>query len=432
MNDSCVAVAADSAATLRDNKIFNANKIFNLSKFNPVGIMFYQNSTISKVPVETLTKIYRKKLGNLSFDTLEEYGESFLRFLSTGSPLGNAQKSEQVIPEESKDEAIITSFIELAKKIGEEVDKEIFEDIKSGKIKIDDIFDVSTDAVNKVIKKRLEDVMKNVPPSSKTKINKTIKILNEIICDDYFLKPLSPVFRFSEITLSIISEIKNLYAHMIVSTKHLPFNYTGIIIMGFGEKDCYPTCVEYIVDGCFKKELKVERKEVRKVGPGKWSFIEVFAQKDVASTFLEGASPNMIKQITGVFENILNDATVAIADSQEDNKLTKEEIIELNKPLLKTLEDRIKKYQKSFVDPMKNAVAFLPKDEMAQMAESLVNITSLRRRVSKDTETVGGPTDVAVLSKGDGFVWIKRKHYFNLEINPCFVDKYYTDREGKK
>lgn len=34
-----------------------------------------------------------------------------------------------------------------------------------------------------------------------------------------------------------------------------------------------------------------------------------------------------------------------------------------------------------------------------------------------DAETVGGPIDVVVISKGDGLVWIKRKHYFLPELN---------------
>ena len=45
-----------------------------------------------------------------------------------------------------------------------------------------------------------------------------------------------------------------------------------------------------------------------------------------------------------------------------------------------------------------------------------------------DAETVGGPIDVAVISKGDGFVWIKRKHYFKPELNPHFIKNYF--REG--
>lgn len=49
------------------------------------------------------------------------------------------------------------------------------------------------------------------------------------------------------------------------------------------------------------------------------------------------------------------------------------------------------------------------------MAESLVNLTKFRLRVSPERETVSGPIDVALISKGDGFVWLKRKHYFQAE-----------------
>jgi len=61
------------------------------------------------------------------------------------------------------------------------------------------------------------------------------------------------------------------------------------------------------------------------------------------------------------------------------------------------------------------------------MAEALVNLTSFKRRFSFDAETVGGPVDVAVLCKGDGFVWIKRKHYFKPELNPHFLTNYFQD-----
>jgi hypothetical protein len=61
------------------------------------------------------------------------------------------------------------------------------------------------------------------------------------------------------------------------------------------------------------------------------------------------------------------------------------------------------------------------------MAESLVNLTSFKRKFSRDAETVGGPIDVAVISKADGFVWIKRKHYFAKDLNPQFLTNYYRE-----
>ena len=54
------------------------------------------------------------------------------------------------------------------------------------------------------------------------------------------------------------------------------------------------------------------------------------------------------------------------------------------------------------------------------MAESLVHLTYLKRRFTMAEESVGGPVDVAIITKGDGFIWIKRKHYFDPKLNQHF------------
>ena len=76
---------------------------------------------------------------------------------------------------------------------------------------------------------------------------------------------------------------------------------------------------------------------------------------------------------------------------------------------------------------MRRVVGSLPVDELAELAETLVSIESLKERVTTDEESVGGPIDVAVISKGDGFVWIKRKHYFDKELNPAFFSRFNAD-----
>jgi hypothetical protein len=105
----------------------------------------------------------------------------------------------------------------------------------------------------------------------------------------------------------------------------------------------------------------------------------------------------------------------------------------------------LKEYADTFICFLSESITFFPeneqkkyfgriiagyKDELAAMAESLVNLTSFKRKISLDAETVGGPIDVAVISKGDGFVWIKRKHYFKPELNPGFFANYF--RENKE
>ena len=77
--------------------------------------------------------------------------------------------------------------------------------------------------------------------------------------------------------------------------------------------------------------------------------------------------------------------------------------------------------------PIIEIVRHLPKEELAAMAEALVNLTSFKRHVTRQAETVGGPIDVAVISRGDGLIWIKRKHYFKTELNQHFLVNYYND-----
>ena len=89
-------------------------------------------------------------------------------------------------------------------------------------------------------------------------------------------------------------------------------------------------------------------------------------------------------------------------------------------------QESLRAYQRdNHISPVLSAVASLPKDELAAMAESLINLTSFKRKVTIETETVGGAIDVAVISKGDGFVWIKRKHYFRQELNHHFTANYF-------
>ena len=96
----------------------------------------------------------------------------------------------------------------------------------------------------------------------------------------------------------------------------------------------------------------------------------------------------------------------------------------LNQEILKDYWEKLKSYrEKEYIDPITTVVAMLPKHELASMAESLVSITSFKRKIGRGSETVGGPIDVAVISKGDGFVWVKRKQYFTTELNPQYISQ---------
>ena len=95
MNRLAVVLAADSATTVtdfttrgREERYFKgANKIFQLSDYNPVGLMIFDSADILRVPWETVVKSFRVHLKNKSFNNLAGYAEEFFSFLESDARL---------------------------------------------------------------------------------------------------------------------------------------------------------------------------------------------------------------------------------------------------------------------------------------------------------------------------------------------------------
>ncbi len=145
---------------------------------------------------------------------------------------------------------------------------------------------------------------------------------------------------------------------------------------------------------------------------------------------MAGIDPQLKKTVTGylsaIFEIYPNDVIKLIPNlTTQQQKEIIEKMQKAGKTLAEDFEELLNRHlMQNYSDPVMDTVEYLPIDELAAMAESLVNLTSFKRRITMVAETVGGPIDVAVISKGDGFVWINRKHYFKGDLNPQFFANY--------
>ncbi len=63
----------------------------------------------------------------------------------------------------------------------------------------------------------------------------------------------------------------------------------------------------------------------------------------------------------------------------------------------------------------------LPVQDAVDFADFLVETTKHYVRFLPGADTVGGETDIAVVTKHEGFKWVRRKHYFNATLNPAEV-----------
>jgi hypothetical protein len=165
--------------------------------------------------------------------------------------------------------------------------------------------------------------------------------------------------------------------------------------------------------------------------------IEPFAQGDMTSTLMQGIDPYLRDFVASYLSTVFARYPRLIADnvqktaglSDEQKRLLRKELARDSRRLFRDWEKSLDSYQERYyVDPVMDIVKMVPKEDLAIMAETLVNLTIFKKRVT-EVESVGGPIDVALISKGDGFIWIKRKHYFRPELNPQFFQRYHNEVE---
>lgn len=195
---------------------------------------------------------------------------------------------------------------------------------------------------------------------------------------------------------------------------------------GYGESEVLPSLQHWTIDGKFDGKARAWLKAEYDLNTNTSSaFVIPFAQSDIAFLFLEGMQLDYLAFIEQTTQRILAEKSKRLIDeyvASEEREVETARQTNDNKVIVRELMEQFKTMRKeSAIQPMLKVVSSLPKEEMAAMAEALVEITSLRRKIDSPVETVGGPVDVAVISKSDGFVWIKRKHYFSMELNHDFM-----------
>jgi len=425
MNKEAIALAADSAVTFsvgrEDRKIFpSANKIFTLSKYQPVGIMIYGSSMFMETPWETVIKVYRRVLGQKTFNTVEEYASDFLGFLSGNSDLFPESQQERYV-----EVSVWGYFYLIAGDINEELDQVRR---KKGQISENEI----KRTTSRHIKKHYDEWEKTplIPSVTKRDVAALITKYRGII--DKVKKDI-----FQNITKTASQQLTKIAGNLLMKflASVLSPQLSGIVIAGFGVKDIFPALQSFSVEGIANGILKHKENSSLRITTQTPAVIVPFAQKEMVVAFMEGVEPNYRQVMDGYLSRLfeqypeeLVDSIEVIDDAKKEN--LKKKLKKISKGILKKYQQALENYRsENYINPVITVVGSLPKDELAEMAESLVNLTKFKRKVSMQEETVGGPIDVAVISKGDGFIWIKRKHYFEAGLNPQFFSNYYRREE---
>ena len=423
LNRGAIAMAADSAVTVSGagerKKVFNsANKLMMLSERAPVAVMIYDYAELLGMPWETLVKTFRRNLGRETYAELTEYADNFLLWLS--------KEVSVRLPTQSH-----TAFEEFAFKaaIMEARDR----GLNQVRAVLQNRAGLSRLSIQRTLAVEIReflDAIQQLPyydgwdEKRERRLKRVWTPHFDALRHEVFEQlPLSDtsIRRINQIGLSGLTRVGG------------PSPTTGLVVAGFGDDQVFPAVSSYkvsgVLDGAVRSFADTGTSFVGNVNTG--SMIIPFAQREMVATFVEGIDPELTNFLNVLLRQTLEGVPSAFIAGSKG--ISNQDAKNLETALKNTMSDVLSEvlqgladYRNSHhVEPVLDIVNHMPKEELAALAEALVSLTSLKRKVTMVPETVGGPIDVAVISKGDGFVWIRRKHYFDQSLNPRFVADYY-------
>ena len=423
MNRQAVALAADSAATAYSGgrPIYtHANKILSLGAKHAVGVMIYSSATFMGIPWETLIKMFRETLGNQQQHQLEDYGKLLVEFL---------ENNKELFPEELQIKyamSRIDDYFEslIIETLSHRLDFSFFEN--QSEINEEDIKKLFSDIVEEELEKYANgETYVNKPEEYGQLIEQKLGAhVDQIIAELFEIFPLDD---------KTIENLKQLATYLFIyhPEDSQEYDYTGVVISGFGDKDIFPRVQPLKIFGLLFGVLKFKKEEYKKVTHQNTALIMPFAQDEVMRTFIDGISPYLMSYNDFFFKYFVSELPQLILDEVED-LIDDEQENQIHKAIkakrlkaYKKYKSNINRFMKEYnINPVLTVTSVMAKDELAELAESLVHLTCIKKKYSTEDETVGGPVDVAVISKGDGFVWIRRKNYFDSQDNYKFFNKY--------
>lgn len=407
MNRLAVVLAADSATTVtqvtedgeQERYFKGANKIFQLSDYEPVGLMIFDSADILSVPWEVVIKCFRKQLGTKSFNDLKGYAQEFFSYLSTNLNLfPEAVQRRQLVSAARR--VVLRTLIVTDGALGPE--------------------DRSAEVTKQI--NALRDTVQGgtFPPDVAPEFvsDCVAKVKSDVEAD---IEPFRPHLGDMPADLSELAEL-GIRRVLLAPGDH--FGTTGLVFAGYGDHDVFPAMLEYLSSGVLLGRHVAAEVSDMAIDHTRPAWIRAFAQTSMSDTFTLGLSGDIYSSVMVAVRSGLNDLVSKVIEEAglDPSALPNRDA------LVKAAGDGIStamlnEARDEHATPMRRVLAVLPVEEMAELAETLINLQSLKEKVTRPSETVGGPVDVAVITRNEGLVWIKRKHYFDAGLNSRFLQR---------
>ncbi|MEM7428114.1 MAG: hypothetical protein AAF441_18635 [Pseudomonadota bacterium] len=409
MNKFGIALAADSVIashTATSPKLFNSiEKLFRLTSNGKVAIMVYEATEFMNIPWETLIADYRARLGDGEFDSVAAHAADFIDYL--GSIEVSADEEDAILLS-----ALTAHYSNLADRLRDTLARQMRDDHSSVR------------SLRRWAESELELVCCDLEART------TLPGQADVDPVQFYRNHFRLIARARQ--QGFFSNFEVRHTHTIRKTlMKLAFLFlqkdlfsafsTGLVFAGFGTKEYLPSALAYRVEAMLPGSFRLKLDLRRHVSAANQGMIIPFAQSDMVYRFLQGVDKEYDDYLSGLHQQLASDISSFLIGKHVDPEKQAAAQADADGILadkFSAIASAAQSYRLlNFAGPVIDAVKNLPKRELATLAEALVHLTSLRRKMSVDIETAGEPIDVVVVSKADGFIWIKRKSYYDQSLN---------------
>lgn len=394
MNKQGLVLAADSAVTIGGQKVHNtSNKVFTLGPSHFIGLMIYGNAEFMNIPWSIIIHKFNRELGESRLDYVKDYEASFLDCVREDENLQGRAITLLVVQEYTYN---------ICQKLFNDVNSKLSSEENSATRTIAEIL---PELVDSIIGQALSSVEKTPKLTIGYKFEEFFKNYGEkiksLITEFGNQKQLIPEF-MAALLNNVDAKLSKLIFYFIVCGIDIGIS-SGVVIAGFGKKEMFSEIRSLKLFCNIDGHLVYKVDQQAKVGSLNTETTAIahilpFAQGDVVATLINGLAPQLSQSLTNIM----------IGEQIDPGKIS-------------NVFNSLSSVQNNeFIGPMINSVSSLTISELAEVAETLVNVTSFKRKYTSDLATVGGPIDILAITYDEGPVWIKQKHYFNLDDNINF------------
>jgi len=453
LNHLGVALASDSVVSFRSGRNYSTvNKIFSLAGRQPVAIMICGSARYvpGGVSWERVVGLFRQQIGEKELPELNDYVSAFQSFVTTNEVINSKKKNDLCIQEDLIE--LFTNRIISAASAREEITAS--EQLRF----LPDYLPEVEDYFSEAIESRIDwlDEWR-------------IKELEGMSSDEEWTNHLFTITKSHKHNAKLASEyfverndckgsrrkIENLFIYHLARYGHDMYwkESSTVVFVGFGENQITPELTQMRVgadvnDDSFadfeyhgiraredyRDRGSLEGDKDESTGIKRWSgsaMLTPFAvstemqnilngihdeNEEVMNKYMPGYIFDLVKkdlleileEAEGVGKATINRVTTALDENSEN--LIKNISGEVNRGIFSTKKTRRERFR--------SVTSKVPMEELAMFARTLVSLEAQIAHYSKDRKVVGGPIDLATITKEDGFLWVDTKQEIDAKKNP--------------